>query len=237
MILTTTFLFDVDGTLTDARKPINQEFEYFMKDFIMRGNKCMIVTGSDRPKTVEQIGLSLTLRFARVYHCSGNHVFEDTKEVKKNEWNLSEQQKQFLQEYLNSVKYPEMTGKHIEERIGSANFSIVGRNADWQQRARYAEWDKVNKGRQTIAMYYNQQFDDSVAQVAGETSIDIYKKGCDKSQAVREQKGTTIFFGDNCFVGGNDFTAAQASTHFHQIDGGYKQTWEILKNTYISVDK
>ena len=196
----TTFLFDVDGTLTDARKPINVEFEYFMKDFIMRGYKCMIVTGSDRPKTVEQIGLSLTLRFARVYHCSGNHVFEDTKEVKKNEWNLSKQQKQFLQEYLNSVKYPEMTGKHIEERIGSANFSIVGRNADWQQRARYAEWDKVNKGRQTIAMYYNQQFDDSVAQVAGETSIDIYKIGCDKSQAVKEQKGTTIFFGDNCFA-------------------------------------
>ena len=72
----TTFLFDVDGTLTDARKPINVEFEYFMKDFIMRGNKCMIVTGSDREKTVEQIGLGLTLRFARVYHCSGNHVFD-----------------------------------------------------------------------------------------------------------------------------------------------------------------
>ena len=94
-----TFLFDVDGTLTDARKPINVEFEYFMKDFIMRGNKCMIVTGSDREKTVEQIGLNLTLRFARVYHCSGNHVFEDVKEVKKNEWTLSKEQNIFLKEY------------------------------------------------------------------------------------------------------------------------------------------
>ena len=237
MILTTTFLFDVDGTLTDARKPINQEFEYFMKDFIMRGNKCMIVTGSDRPKTVEQIGLSLTLRFARVYHCSGNHVFEDTKEIKKNEWLLSNEQKTFLTEYLHKINYSEMTGNHIEQRIGTANFSIVGRNANWDERARYAQWDKINKGRETVAMYYNQQFKDSVAQVAGETSIDIFPVGCDKSQAVNEQEGTTIFFGDNCFPGGNDFTAAQASTYYHQIDGGYKQTWEILKNTYISVDK
>ena len=236
-MMTTTFLFDVDGTLTDARKPINQEFEYFMKDFIMRGNKCMIITGSDRPKTVEQIGLSLTLRFARVYHCSGNHVFEDTKEIKKNEWLLSDEQKTFLTEYLHKINYNEMTGNHIEQRIGTANFSIVGRNANWAERDRYAKWDQINKGRETVAMYYNQQFKDSIAQVAGETSIDIFPMGCDKSQAVNEQQGTTIFFGDNCFPGGNDFTAAQASKYFHQIDDGYKQTWEILKNTYISVDK
>jgi len=232
-----TFLFDVDGTLTDARKPINVEFEYFMKDFIMRGNKCMIVTGSDRPKTIEQIGLSLTLRFERVYHCSGNHVFEDTKEIKKNEWTLSKEQHQFLEQYLHKINYNEMTGNHIEQRTGTANFSIVGRNADWDQRARYLDWDKINKGRETVALYYNQEFKDSIAQVAGETSIDIFPVGCDKSQAVNEQEGTTIFFGDNCFPGGNDYTAAQASTYYHQIDGGYKQTWEILKNTYISVDK
>ena len=130
-----------------------------------------------------------------------------------------------------------MTGNHIEQRIGTANFSIVGRNANWAERARYAQWDKINKGRETVAMYYNQQFNDSIAQVAGETSIDIFPVGCDKSQAVNEQEGTTIFFGDNCFPGGNDFTAAQASTYYNLIDNGYQQTWEILKNTYISVDK
>ena len=67
--LTTTFLFDVDGTLTDARKPINKEFESFLKEFI-KHNKCIIVTGSDSPKTVEQIGLELTTAFDKVYHCS-----------------------------------------------------------------------------------------------------------------------------------------------------------------------
>ena len=222
-------MFDVDGTLTDPRRQIVPEFKDFMFEFVKQ-HTCMIVTGSDRPKTIEQIGEDLTNSFARVYHCSGNHVFVGNKEVYKSDWSLSEAESTFLQAILHTFDYPEMTGNHIEQRTGTANFSIVGRNANWDQRARYAEWEKVNKGRDTVAMYYNQEFKDSIAQVAGQTSIDIYKTGCDKSQAIREQKGKTIYFGDHCNPGGNDFTAAQASTHFHQIDQGYKQTWEILKN-------
>tara|TARA_B100002019_G_C21134360_1_gene529931 strand:- start:41 stop:733 length:693 start_codon:yes stop_codon:yes gene_type:complete len=223
------FMFDVDGTLTDPRRQIVPEFKDFMFEFVQK-HTCMIVTGSDRPKTIEQIGEDLTNSFARVYHCSGNHVFVGNKEVYKSDWALTEVQQTFLQAILHTFDYPEMTGNHIEQRTGTANFSIVGRNADWDQRARYADWEKVNKGRDTVAMYYNQEFNDSIAQVAGQTSIDIFKKGCDKSQAIREHEGTTIYFGDHCQPGGNDFTAAQASTNFHQIDRGYKQTWEILKN-------
>jgi len=226
-----TFLFDIDGTLTDPRRTIVPEFKQFMFNFI-KNNNCVVVTGSDRPKTVEQIGEDLTNSFARVYHCSGNHVFEGDKEVYKSDWRLSDAQETFLQAILHTFDYPEMTGNHIEQRTGTANFSIVGRNANWDQRARYADWEKTNKGRDTVAMYYNQEFNDSIAQVAGQTSIDIFKKGCDKSQAIREHEGTTIYFGDHCQPGGNDFTAAQASKHFHQIDQGYKQTWEILKNMY-----
>ena len=223
------FMFDVDGTLTDPRRQIVPEFKDFMFEFVQK-HTCMIVTGSDRPKTIEQIGEDLTNSFARVYHCSGNHVFVGNKEVYKSDWALTEVQQTFLQAILHTFDYPEMTGNHIEQRTGTANFSIVGRNANWDQRARYADWEKVNKGRDTVAMYYNQEFNDSIAQVAGQTSIDIFKKGCDKSQAIREHEGTTIYFGDHCQPGGNDFTAAQASTNFHQIDRGYKQTWEILKN-------
>ena len=225
----TIFMFDVDGTLTDPRRLIEPEFKEFMFDFVAN-NTCMIVTGSDRPKTIEQIGEDLTNSFARVYHCSGNHVYVGNKEVYRSDWDLNEEQVTFLTQQLNIIKYPEMTGNHIEQRIGTANFSLVGRNANWKQREDYTIWEQINRGRETVAMYYNEEFSDSIAQVAGQTSIDIFKKGCDKSQAIREHEGTTIYFGDHCNPGGNDFTAAQASTHFHQIDQGYKQTWEILKN-------
>jgi len=229
----TIFLFDVDGTLTDARKPIDPDFKEFMFEF-MNQHHCVIVTGSDRPKTVEQIGLELTNTFHKVYHCSGNHVFIGNQEHHKNTWTLTEEQYKFLEQELDRFNYPEMTGNHIEQRTGTANFSICGRNADWEQRSRYAEWEKHNKAREQVALAFNERFDDVVAQVAGETSVDIFPVGCDKGQVLNDYKDSqTIFFGDNCFPGGNDHSAAQASTHYHQIDNGYKQTWEILKNRYF----
>lgn len=227
----TTFLFDVDGTLTDARKPIDPVFEQFMLEFV-KHNHSVIVTGSDRPKTVEQIGLRLTNAFTKVYHCSGNHVFVGNQEHHKNTWTLTQEQHDFLQQQLDKQDYPEKTGNHIEQRTGTANFSIVGRNADWDQRARYAEWDKHHQGRARVALAFNEQFDDVVAQVAGETSIDLFPQGCDKGQVLNDYTGKTVFFGDNCYPGGNDYSAASASTVHFQIDRGYRQTWKILESKF-----
>jgi phosphomannomutase len=229
----TIFLFDVDGTLTDARKPIDPDFKEFMFEFMNR-HHCVIVTGSDRPKTVEQIGLELTNTFHKVYHCSGNHVFIGNQEHHKNTWKLSDEQYSFLENLIDSIDYKEKTGNHIEQRTGTANFSICGRNANWDQREKYKLWEKQHQAREFIAETYNNTFSDSIAQVAGETSLDIFPVGCDKGQVLNDYKNSkTIFFGDNCFPGGNDHSAAQASTHFHQIDQGYKQTWEILKKRYF----
>ena len=91
----TVYMFDVDGTLTDPRRRIVPEFKDFMFQFVKQ-HTCMIVTGSDRPKTIEQIGEDLTNSFARVYHCSGNHVFVGNKEVYKSDWSLSEVEHTFL---------------------------------------------------------------------------------------------------------------------------------------------
>ena len=154
------FMFDVDGTLTDPRRQIVDEFKEFMFNFV-ENNTCMIVTGSDRAKTIEQIGEDLTNSFARVYHCSGNHVFVGNKEVYKSDWELTDAQHTFLRTILQTFDYPEMTGNHIEQRTGTANFSIVGRNADWKQREEYTVWEKINRGRETVAMYYNEEFKDS----------------------------------------------------------------------------
>ena len=88
-------------------------------------------------------------------------------------------------------------------------------------------------GRQLVSLAFNEMFDDVVAQVAGETSIDIFPVGCDKGQVLNDYKDSrTIFFGDNCFPGGNDHSAAQASTKYFQIDGGYRQTWKILESKF-----
>ena len=227
----TSFVFDVDGTLTDARQLIDPEFEKFMQEFTGM-HTCYICTGSDRPKTIEQIGEQLTDSFKQAYHCSGNHIFENGKEIGRTEWQLTKEEYEFLENALDNIHYTEKTGNHIEQRVGTANFSICGRNVNLDQRNRYALWEKEHRARNTVAQQFNKLFPHSEALVAGETSIDIFKKGHDKSQVRKHIKDDIVFFGDKCFPGGNDFALSKLSERFHQINNGWRETYLLLQNFY-----
>ena len=79
------FIFDVDGTLTESRQQIDLSFEVFMIKFC-----CMydvyLVTGSDRAKTIEQVGLDVYNRSQRVYNCSGADVYEKDVNIYRSNW-------------------------------------------------------------------------------------------------------------------------------------------------------
>ena len=225
----TNFVFDVDGTLTDSRKSIDKKFKDFMLDFT-RMHTCYICTGSDRQKTIEQIGEDLTNQFTLAFHCSGNLIYEQGIEKYKNDWKLSSKETWFLKEKISKSNYIEKTGNHLEERIGTANFSIVGRNATHEQRQRYVKWDTRNNERMAIANEFNEYYGyKSQAVVGGEISIDIFKKGCDKSQIKKYIDGETIYFGDRCYPGGNDYSISMLCNKFYQIDNGWNETFSILK--------
>lgn len=224
----TNFVFDVDGTLTDSRKSIDTTFKDFMLDFT-RMHTCYICTGSDRQKTIEQIGEDLTNQFELAFHCSGNLIYKSNIEVYKNLWALTNKEIEFLYQALDNIYYSEKTGNHVEERLGTVNFSIVGRNASHDQRQRYVKWDNETQAREIIAEQFNTLFEESQAVVGGETSIDIFKKGCDKSQIKKYIEGETIYFGDRCYPGGNDYAVSMLCDKFYQIDNGWKQTFSILK--------
>ena len=49
------YMFDIDGTLTPSRLPIDKDFEVFLKQWILN-KQTYLVTGSDKEKTIEQIG-------------------------------------------------------------------------------------------------------------------------------------------------------------------------------------
>ena len=80
------FVFDVDGTLTPSRGLIDMEFQKYFMDFC-EDNFVYLITGSDREKTIEQVGIDIYYLADRVYNCSGNHVFEQGKEVYKTNLN------------------------------------------------------------------------------------------------------------------------------------------------------
>ena len=81
------YIFDVDGTLTPSRGVIDPTFKEFFIDFC-NNNHVTLVTGSDRAKTIEQIGYNVYLACRRVYNCSGNDVYEGDKNISFSEINI-----------------------------------------------------------------------------------------------------------------------------------------------------
>ena len=226
------YLFDIDGTLTPSRKKIEHEFWAPFLIFC-REHDVYLVTGSDREKTVEQLGLDICYTAKRVYNCSGCDVYEKDKNVYKDTWKPSDEVKQFLQDELDYSQFMIRTDPHIEERPGCINFSILGRGANWTEREVYKEWDKDEHERVSIARRFNERFPDLYATVGGQTGLDIAPLGRDKSQILRDfnEDDELHFFGDRMEEGGNDYTLAEAVKErggkaYHVKD--YKDTWEIL---------
>jgi phosphomannomutase len=223
------FIFDVDGTLTPSRGLIDPNFKIFFNDFC-RNNLVYLVTGSDKPKTIQQIGEDTYNLCRTVYNCNGNDVWQGNKNVRTNSWTLPELAHQVLSQVLEESLFPIRTGLHFEHRTGMVNFSIVGRNANIDERAKYVLWDKERHERVCIADQFNLMFSKLEAKVGGETGIDIAPKGADKSQIIRDfdKKDVIYFFGDKMDEGGNDYPLAQVVTHaIPVLDWG--QTWDFLK--------
>ena len=128
------YVFDVDGTLTPSRGRMNKHFAVWFSKFCEH-NDVYLVTGSDKPKTVEQVGAYIYHACKRVYNCSGNDVYERDQNLRRNEWKLPELARTFLISCEYESGFGLRTGKHIEERPGCVNFSVVGRNATKKNRA------------------------------------------------------------------------------------------------------
>lgn len=226
------YIFDVDGTLTPSRGKMDENFSKFFFDFCTL-NKVYLVTGSDRAKTIEQVGNVIYGMCKRVYNCSGSDVYNGNTNVYKTLWKLPDLARQFLLQTLDEEDFNIRTGNHIEERPGMVNYSVVGRNATQQDRDVFIEWESCNGSRRRTADAFNIMFPTLQATIGGETGIDIAPRGSDKGQILRDFKTTdTIkFFGDAMFEGGNDYPLAKLLKYpnkaFEVTD--WQDTWNKLK--------
>lgn len=229
-----TFLFDVDGTLTPSRGKIDSEFYSFLKEWC-KNKTVYFVTGSDYVKTYEQVG-DLCELVTGVYNCAGNALYQQGNLKFQNNFALTEEQKRFLTQKMEESQFPLRTGVHIEERVGLTNFSVVGRGATQTQRKQYHEFDLQTKERYNISSEFAKTFPELEATVAGETGIDIYPVGLDKSQILKQLTEPFVFFGDRTEVGGNDHTIYRAITSDRNNVGwrvnDWKNTFTILRTTY-----
>ena len=232
------FIFDVDGTLTPSRQEIDPDFEKYMIEF-SNENDVYLVTGSNREKTIEQVGDTLFHTAKRVYNCSGSDVYEGDLNVYRDEWDVPEDVEEFLMDELHHSKFPVRTGTHVEKRPGGINFSILGRGQGvvLEERDEYVKWDRTHHERKNLAIKIKNRFPDLEVQVGGQTGLDISPLGRNKGQILRDfsKEDFIYFYGDMMDEGQNDFPLADAirkkelgfTYHVHS----FQHTWDILSLT------
>ena len=233
------YFFDVDGTLTCSRKKIDKSFEFFFGEWVNHqqeiGNKVFLITGSDKKKTLSQIGLALYRLVDGVYQNSGNQLCVRNTMCYEKHWAYPQELIIDLEKIASKSRWFGRAEKNIEIRIGEysnmpmmINFSTVGRSADSVLRREYYNWDNKKEERKSIVHELSNKYPAISFSVGGEISIDIMPKGRDKSQALGDMKeGENIFIGDRCGLGGNDFEIATMSDKHYNVES-WEQTNEIL---------
>jgi len=234
----TTWIFDVDSTLTPPRSKIDNDFEEFFYNWLMK-NDTYLCSGSDIDKLEEQLTPRILNDVKGVFTCMANVYHEHGEEIYKKDFVPPVGLEEDLKYFLFSSFYGKRTGNHIEKRTGIWNFSIVGRNADQEERKHFKNWDEKYGSRKTISSYLNSRYRDTTeSSIGGDISIDIYNLECDKRQVVKHLTSldfsNVVFVGDRIFPGGNDYELAKAV----EESGGksinvnnWEETRKILLNT------
>jgi len=226
------FLFDVDGTLTPARQPIEPKFKDFFYNWVIHrqryGDEVYFVTGSDKDKTIEQIGEKIWLQVNGSYQNCANQLYCKGQLIKESSWRLPDDLMWDIIDALSESKWYGTARGSIEMRTGMVNISTIGRECSLKDRAKYYEWDKENKEREFIVNKLKRLYPKIDFSIGGEISIDVYPEGKDKSQAVDDIKGNTMFFGDSCNIGGNDYSISLKCSIYHPVKN-WEETREILE--------
>jgi phosphomannomutase len=247
-------LFDMDGTLTEARKP----FAPFLSSPLWSLGQIAdigIVTGSDMDYVSEQMSTLIqnhSIRYSlHILPCNGTkwyippefsshehsiiHSAEMEREIGKDKYRKLLEILIKLQLEASEFDIP-LSGHFISPRGSMINWSPSGRLASDKQRKRFKKFDKDFKFRTQMFSKLRTLLDSNDLQnvtvkLGGDTSFDIYPNGWDKTYALRHFSGRNVWFvGDRAHSPkGNDYEIFQACgpRSFHTT--GPEETKEVIE--------
>ncbi|KAK6530070.1 Phosphomannomutase [Orbilia ellipsospora] len=222
----TIVLFDVDETLTPARRLVSPEMFTLLAKL---REKVVIgyVGGSDFSKQQEQLGVdgvNVTTLFDYCFPENGLTAFRLGEKLPSTSFIQFVGEKdykelvKFILHYIADLEIPIKRGTFIEFRNGMINVSPLGRNASIQERLDFWEYDKTAKVREEFVKILREKFEHLglTFSIGGQISFDVFPRGWDKRYCLNhvekevdangEQYFKTVhFFGDKTMEGGNDF--------------------------------
>ena len=229
----TLVLFDVDGTLTEARQIISRTVLIALRE-ICRHAEVGFVTGSDLDYIKEQMWPVLNDPIIKmnshILPCNGTKYYIPFGE---HDLQFQEIHNVLMSSKLGDERFNElmgalcifqsqlvqeigfglpMSGHFIQNRESMVNWCPIGRNASQVQREQFKALDKLYKIRykylHSLTHYIKENELPLTVKLGGNTSFDIYPKGWDKTYALKhfnKSEWDFWFVGDRCSVDGNDF--------------------------------
>ena len=241
-------IFDLDGTLTVSKSPVDQE----MADLIVKllERKCVaVISGGGFPQFQKQFLACLpgnTDNYSKLLlmPTSGTRLF-----IWRGNWieqyaeNLMPVEKQQIMSALDTAlkiaKYEnpaKVFGPLVEDRGSQITFSALGQSAPVD--LKYA-WDPTRVKRTHIASILSEKLSGFEVRVGGATSIDITRRGINKGYGIRKleqfldiQSDDIVFVGDALFYGGNDYPAKATGIDCISVKGP-EDTKALIKSWLV----
>ncbi len=245
-------VFDMDGTISATKSPIDQEMSQLLIE-LLASHKVAIVSGAKydifkqqiiaylkAPKTIfKNLFLFPTTGTAFYRYNSG------WKNIYKLQ--LSKAEKSKIMKTFDLVfkeigyKHPKKVyGKVIEDRGSQVTFSALGQDVVAVLGKRGVkmkeEWrEKYTPLKLQIAKLMAKYIPELEIRAAAFTSIDITKKGIDKSYSLQQMEKhlnvkikDMLFIGDAIFPGGNDYAVTKTKVDYIKVKNP-EDTKKIIK--------
>lgn len=224
-------LFDVDGTLTEAREPISVKMLKALRE-LCKYTEIGFLTGSGLEYIKEQLWPALNdpiiKRNCHLLPCNGTEylITSGEQEIIFNEISKSVMKEEIGPENINRLlkllcslqneiisdyELP-LAGNFIQNRGSMINWCPIGRSADRLQRGIFKGMDDEQYIRSKYMDKLVSSLKDAEVEVTvklgGDTSFDIYPNGWDKTYALNHFEGDDWVFwfvGDRCYPQGNDY--------------------------------
>ncbi|EIN06141.1 eukaryotic phosphomannomutase [Punctularia strigosozonata HHB-11173 SS5] len=241
-------LFDVDETLTHARRQASPEMIETLQQ-LRKKVAIGFVGGSDLVKISEQLDTPSTRAidaFDYAFAENGLTAFKLGKPLPTQSFikYVGEERYKvmvkFILRYIADLDIPIQRGTFVEFRNGMVNVSPIGRNATMQERYDFAAYDAVHKVREAFVKVLREKFSDYglTFAIGGQISFDIFPTGWDKTYCLRHVEDENFeeihFFGDKTHQGGNDHEIfSDPRTIGHSVRNP-QHTLELLRELFLS---
>lgn len=239
-------IFDLDGTLTKSKSDIDHEMASLICELL--GLKYVAITSgcsfqqfksqflSGLPKNTNLRNLLLfpTSSSSGYYYGSKQRRFFQAYTNLLSERDVKKILTAFTRVFAEiGYSQPARTyGPVFENRGSQVTFSALGQKAPLRLKRK---WDPNQRRRLRLRRLLRPQLPDFEISIGGTTSIDVTRKGVNKTLCVkklRQRPGVTkkdmLFVGDALFRGGNDYIMKSTDIRCMAVSGP-KQTKELIR--------